>query len=391
MENIEFLIPNSSREVFMSNLSTVAGVNTFNYTDHIMAGAIAADYTEPGIAGWPSRLDTDFSSIFSDTVKNQAANVGVMASAGPLGMPVGYLPTQNQGLEQAIVSAASSGQIDDAQIALFMLCMMMQSNQDGEFSMLMQAMSTMLMQIQGDKEALRSNVMASEYDPYVLGMIDRGVFNTRMPNVSGTGQAVIPVEQWKPVTPAVTSDISLRSPELYRAVINQFQVETAERYRPFRNGNTYCNIYVWDVTSAMGAEIPLYTDPATGEPRYYPDTKGAKSMGAIAMDNWLSTHGPAYGWREADAKTAQMHANQGKPAVTTSGSLGHVQIICPSRDGGFDTVRGVTVAQAGRIVTNYTHISGIYGGNSLNNKVRYWIFDPPPISQPGSQKGDIDE
>jgi hypothetical protein len=96
-------------------------------------------------------------------------------------------------------------------------------------------------------------------------------------------------------------------------------------------------------------------------------------MGAIAMDQWLSTYGLAYGWREVDAETAQMCANKGMPAVTTAGSLGHVQIICPSRDGKFDPIRGVTVAQAGRIVTNYTHISSIYGANSLNNSVRYWI------------------
>jgi len=349
----------------MSSISIVAGVSTTdNYNNYAGVDAVNGS-SQPG---------ADFSSIFTDAVKNQMSGIGAAAGGGLPGLPVGFLPQQNQGIEQAIAAAASSGQIDDAQMALFMLCMMMQTSQDGEFSMLMQMMGSMLMQIQGDKEELRSNVMSSEYDPYVLDMLDRGVFNTKMPGVSGTGQAVMPVEQWRPATPAITSGFNSRSPELYRAVIDQFQVETAERYRPFRNGHTYCNIYVWDVTSAMGAEIPLYTDPATGQPRYYPDTKGAKSMGATAMDKWLSTHGPAYGWRETDAETAQMYANQGKPAVTSAGSLGHVQIVCPSRDGGFDKIRGVTVAQAGRIVTNYTNISSIYGSNSMNNKVRYWVF-----------------
>ena len=175
----------------------------------------------------------------------------------------------------------------------------------------------------------------------------------------------------------VTSDLQSRSPERYRATIEQFHVNYAERYRPFRNGNTYCNTFVWDVTSAMGAEIPLYTDPATGEPRQYPDIKGAKSMGAIAMDRWLSEHGEAYGWRRVDAETAQLSANKGIPAVTTAGDMGHVQIVCPSRDGGYDPIRGVTVAQAGRIVTNYTHITSIYGGNSLQNNVKYWVNDLP--------------
>jgi len=349
----------------MSSINTVAGVDTSDYIDY-SGQASAGSRAQPG---------TDFSAILADALKDQTVNMGVTAGGGLSGAPMGYVQVQNQGIEQTIIAAASSGQVDDAQMALFMLCMMMQSNQDGDFSMLMQIMSSMLARIQGDQEALRNNVMSSEYDPYVLDMIDKGVFHTRMPGISGIGRAIMPVEQWKPATPAIVSDSRLRSPEIYRAVIEQFQVETADRYRPFRNGNTYCNIYVWDVTRAMGAEVPLYTDPTTGAPRYYPDIKGAKSMGAIAMDKWLGTHGPAYGWREVSAEAAQMHANRGKPAVTTAGSKGHVQIICPSRDGGYDPVRGVTVAQAGRIVTNYTHISSIYGSNSLNNNVRYWVCD----------------
>jgi len=347
----------------MSNVNIVAGAGTADYTE----------FPKPSATSGPSQPGPDFSAVLGDTMRDYKASAGVMAGGFPHGMP-GYLPVQNQGIEQAIASAASSGQADDAQIAMLMLCMMMQSNQDGDFSMIMQMMGTMLTQMQGDKEALRSSVMSSGYDAYIMDLIDKGVFNTRMPDLSGTGRAVMPVEQWKPAIPAITSSPNSRSPELYRAVIEQFQVGTAERYRPFRNGSTYCNIYVWDVTRAMGAEIPLYTDPSTGEPRYYPDIKGAKSMGATAMDQWLSTYGRSYGWREVDGETAQMYANTGTPAVTTAGSIGHVQVVCPSRDGGFDKIRGVTVAQAGRIVTDYTHISSIYGSNSLNNSVRYWVY-----------------
>ena len=158
-------------------------------------------------------------------------------------------------------------------------------------------------------------------------------------------------------------------------MIAQFKVETAERYRPYRDGFTYCNIFMWDVTSAMGAEIPHYTDPNTGEPRYHPDVKGAKSMNARAIDAWLKTHGPDYGWREVDAETAQRYANEGKPAVTTSGNIDHVQVVCPSKDGTFDPIRGVTIAQAGRIVTSYTHISSTYSANTLKNNISYFVHD----------------
>jgi hypothetical protein len=281
---------------------------------------------------------------------------------------------QSQGIEQMILSAASSGEVDDAQIALFMLCMMMQTSQDGDFSMVMQLMASMLTQIQGDKGSLRDSVMSSGYDPYVLDTIDWNVFNNSPQMYSGTARAILPTEFWRPAVPAIRSDENNRSPELYNAVISQFRVETAERYRPFRNDATYCNIFFWDVTCAMGAEIPHYTDYETGEPRYYPDVKGAKGMLAVEIDKWLKEYGADYGWHEVDAETAQRYANEGKPAVTTGGSLDHVQVVCPSRNGEFDPIRGVTVAQAGSRVTSYSYISAIYGADAMG-KVSYFVHD----------------
>ena len=318
------------------------------------------------------RAGADFSTVLSDMMRDEMTRMSVTAGSGYAGMPGEYIPMQSQGLEQMIITAASSGQTSDAQIALFMLCMMMQSDQGGDFSVVMQLMATMLEQIQGDTDGLRTSVMRSEYDPYVLDNIDWNVFNTRLPDP--TGQVILPTEIWRPTTPVITSDERSRNPALYRAVIDQFTVETAERYRPFREGYTYCNIFLWDVTSAMGAEIPHYTDPATGAPMSYPDTRGANQMGAIAIDQWLKTYGPDYGWRQVDAETAQRYANAGRPAVTTAGSLGHVQIVCPSRDGGFDPIRGVTIAQAGRIVTNYAHLSGTYSTNGQRS-VSYFVHD----------------
>jgi len=361
----------------MSGISAITGSNPIDYTERIDP---PAQSTAPG-AGETQPGGDSFSAALADAIRDNSTRAAVTAGgglsgiSGMSGMPVSYLQMHDNGIEQAIINAASSGQIDDAQVALFMLMMMMQTSQEGEFSMLMQMMASMLMQVQGDKDTLRSNVMLSGYDPYILDSVDRHIFNWRTPEGWGTGQVVLPLEFWRPTSPAIVSSEEDRSPALYRAVIDQFSVETAERYRPFRDGNTYCNIFVWDVTSAMGAEIPHYTDPATGEARYYPDIRGAKSMGAIATCEWLQKHGAGYGWREVDAETAQMHANEGKPAITSAGKLGHVQIICPSRDGGFDPIRGVTISQAGSTVTNYRHISGIYSANALANSVRYWIHD----------------
>lgn len=348
----------------MSNINAVTNANAPDYAQG-RVGQTAANAPE---------TRADFSSVLADAMKDEMTRMSVTAGSGSSSMSGEYMPMQNQGLEQIILAAASSGEISDAQMALFMLCMLMQGDQDGDFSMYMQLMSTMLTQIQGDAESLRGNVMRSDFDPFVLDTIDKDVFNTVLPDGRGVGRVILPQEVWRPATPAVTSDTDSRSPALYNAVISQFRVETAERYKPFREGSTYCNIFLWDVTSAMGAEIPHYTDPETGAPVDYPDVKGAKQMGAIAIDEWLKTYGPEYGWRQVDAETAQRYANEGRPAVTSAGSLGHVQIVCPSRDGGYDPVRGVTVAQAGRIVTNYTYLSSTYSTNGQQS-VSYFVHD----------------
>jgi len=321
-----------------------------------------------------------FSALLSEALNGLTANTGMNAAMPMTGMPGSFLPmpSLNNTLEQAIMTASSSGDSNDAMIALLMLMMMMQSNQgEGDMSMMMQMMATMITQMQ-DKDTIRDDFMyRSGGDPFTLDSIDSRIFNRTVPygptpTVTGTNQPILPLEWWRPTTPAITSTPADRHPTVYTAIINHFDVETSERYRPGREGNTYCNIYVWDVTRAMGAELPYYTNPTTGEPMYYPDTKGAKYMGAIAMDAWLDKYGAQYGWHEVDARTAQMQANMGRPVVTTSGQRGHVQMVVPSKDGTYDPVRGVTIAQAGRIVTNYRHISGIYGANTLNTEIRYW-------------------
>ncbi|MCL2392047.1 MAG: hypothetical protein FWC66_05485 [Oscillospiraceae bacterium] len=317
----------------------------------------------------------DFSIAFTQAMQSGIRQTTQIAGSSLSGMPTGTMSIHDSGFETMILQAASHGATEDAQIALFMLMMLMQAGSDSELSMKMQMMTTIIMQMQGSRQALRENATLPGFNPVALDSDDRQVFHRSLLALSDTGQAILPIEAWRPATPAITSDASNRSPEIYRAVVDQFRVETAERYRPFRNGNTFCNIFVWDVTRAMGAEVPHYTDPVTGDPMFYPDVVGARSMGAIATCQWLRSHGERFGWREVDAQTAQWHANQGRPAITSAGSLGHVQVVVPSTSRGFDPVSGVTIAQAGRINSNYMHISGIYSSNALQNSVRYWIHE----------------
>jgi len=123
----------------------------------------------------------------------------------------------------------------------------------------------------------------------------------------------------------------------------------------------------------MAAEIPHYYNAKTGEPMEYGDA-GASEMNANGIYNWLCEYGGEYGWREVSAQEAQELANQGHPVVSAlyrSGSHGHVQVVCPSPDGGYDAEKGVTVAQAGSNLTSCKYITDLLGSSSLS-KVSYF-------------------
>ncbi|MDR2599623.1 MAG: hypothetical protein LBC73_05050 [Oscillospiraceae bacterium] len=354
----------------MSTVNNISNINNTQYTPQTVATAEATNNGE-------------FSSVLSNALRDittsNVMNTGNLTGSGFSGMPNSFLPiqTHTQSLENAILSASESGTSSDIMAALMMLMMMMQSGgEGGDMSPMMQVMSALIANMQGS-DALRNNFLYnSGGEPFVLDTIDRVVFNRPIEDIelSGTNEAILPLQWWRPTTPAISSDPTFRSAELYRAVLDQFNVETAERYRPGREGHTYCNIFVWDASRAMGAEVPYYTDPATGNIRSYPDTQGANFNGAIAMCKWLETHGARYGWVQVDAATAQMHANMGKPAVTSSGSIGHVQMIAPSQDGLYDPSRGVAITQAGGKNFNYTYITSTYGLQRLNSgEIKHWI------------------
>ena len=248
---------------------------------------------------------------------------------------------------------------------LLLLCMTLSSGSQNGVGAMMTSLSTAITGLPADQqEALRRNILDTDNDPVALDKINSEVFKNTETN--------IPYQPGKAVNPSIMSNAANRSASLYRSVIDQFSVETNPRYA-IRNGSTYCNIFMWDVTRAMGAEIPHYIDPKTQAPRYYPDVKGASQMNANATYNWLHEHGSDYGWYEVTPEQAQVLANQGHPAVTAyknPGGHGHVQVVCPSQDGRYDAKRGVTIAQAGRHFYNYAPITKVY--NKSLPKVSYF-------------------
>lgn len=207
---------------------------------------------------------------------------------------------------------------------------------------------------------------SSAYIPEILAYTDTGKSSVNSTGVTPMG-AVVPNAAYKATTPAVTSDESNRSADRYRAVIAQFDVENSYRYSvktSSKGTSTYCNIFCWDVTSAMGAEIPHYIDSSTGAPMSYPNVEGATAMNANRTADWLANYGESYGWYEVTPEQAQLLANQGKPAITVwknpTGGHGHLQVVSPSEDGLYDESRGVAIAQAGRRLRTYAYASNVY-------------------------------
>jgi hypothetical protein len=165
-----------------------------------------------------------------------------------------------------------------------------------------------------------------------------------------------------PIDAPIKNSAGSRSSESYSNVIDQFFVETNPRYKKNqqKKGETYCNIFVWDVTKAMGAEIP----------HYWVENGVEIEQRANDLYDWLENHGPDYGWTKTDATTAQNYANLGKPAVASKpnpGGIGHIAVIRP----GQISSEGPTTAQAGE--TNFNHGTVNQGFHTLN--VHYYVHD----------------
>lgn len=173
-----------------------------------------------------------------------------------------------------------------------------------------------------------------------------------------------------PSTPPFTNSAGDRSVANYSNVINQFAVANNRRFLP-RDGYTYCNIFAWDVTRAMGAEIPHWVT-ADGRPT---GVGQGRELNANATDQWLAKHGANYGWHRVSAAEAQTLANQGKPAVAVwnsgSGSPGHVAMVRP---GTYDPAEGPTIAQAGGQNYNLTTVR-VGFGRSRMDQIAYYAHD----------------
>ncbi len=150
---------------------------------------------------------------------------------------------------------------------------------------------------------------------------------------------------WEEVTPSLIITLDKRSPENYIAAAKQFEVETNPRYvrghaNPGVGKETYCNIYLWDVTKAMSCEVAHWVDPATGVE--VPMGKGVE-LSANGVCDWFTTHAMEFGWMQCGKQKATLRASLGLPTVVlwkNTGGIGHVAMVLPGLD-------FVHIAQAG--------------------------------------------
>jgi hypothetical protein len=184
----------------------------------------------------------------------------------------------------------------------------------------------------------------------------------------------------------VQNDAAHRSLTAYASVIDQFDVQYNPRYAIWYNPNThkydtYCNIFAWDVTRAMGAEIPHWEDSSgnrmddhTGFEMGAGNQLGDATHGiGMGMLTWLRTYGNSFGWTKlSTASAAQSWANSGKPVIVIGNggdNLGHVAIVRP---GTVDPTLGPATAQAGATNFDNKHVYNGFVGNTQASYVEYW-------------------
>lgn len=181
-----------------------------------------------------------------------------------------------------------------------------------------------------------------------------------------------PTAPWLPVPLVLACSDDCRSAECLRQVLAQFHVEEDERYRPNAFGcpGTRCNIFVWDATRALEAEVPHWVDTCGRSVR--PGSRGARELSAAGQIGWLRVFGLEHGWQPVSTSDARALANQGRPVIATwtnplDTKPSHVAMVLPT-PAAEDEPR---IAQAGALNAFDVPLSRGFGAL----RVEYWAHD----------------
>ncbi len=102
---------------------------------------------------------------------------------------------------------------------------------------------------------------------------------------------------WKAVQAPVQSREGQRSVEKLQQVLHQFAIATNPRYADDAPGKPRGHIYLWDVSRAMGCEVPHFV--------------GAKELTLAQTCDWVRHEGPMRGWKRTDEDDAWQLTQQG--------------------------------------------------------------------------------
>lgn len=164
-----------------------------------------------------------------------------------------------------------------------------------------------------------------------------------------------PVENWLAVTAPLTCGSYHRSADVLEQVIDQFQVATAGRYRRTPT-DTWCSLFVWDVTRALGCEVPKWKQLGAS----------IEQLTANQQADWLASPGAiAAGWVACTVETGRQRAGAGFPVVyVAKNPAGHGHIAVGRPAPSMDV--GAYIAQAGG--SNFNAGSLALGFGSLTPK-----------------------
>ncbi len=227
------------------------------------------------------------------------------------------------------------------------------------------------------KAAKKHSAVAEEAGGFPSGLggvIERTVI-TPIKSFFSAGRAM-------PVDAALRNDAQNRNHTALNAVLDQFAVEAEKRYQPGLF-STYCNIFAWDVTAAMNAEIPHWLNRKTNMPyrynrkiSYSENARLAFEINVNTLYDWMRMNADVIGYRQVGEQEAKAAANNGKPAVAIwknpeEGSSGHIVVLRP-----YDTNHGgepeeTYVAQAGRRPSNYIPLNKVFSKDKMQTLVFY--------------------
>lgn len=224
------------------------------------------------------------------------------------------------------------------------------------------------------------------------------------------------------------SEVSRLQSLLFRAnqyaVVESLNVEGSSRYAR-AGGSTYCNIYSYDMVSALGGYLPRvwWTSRAIRRIRqgarvisreaYYamsPRQRRADNviapiynntvheLNANALTSWMETWGGSFGWYQAaDAEAAQTAANDGNIVIILAANRrasrsGHVNVVLaesPNQHEANRDAEGVVQAplqsQAGSTNFKYQARQNAWWRDRNHERGGFWVFggaSRSPIATP---------